>query len=42
MGSDEIIKNMYDVSDDMDEEENITRFVTAEYMGRLMNNSLKL
>ena len=25
MGSDEIIKNMYDVSDDMDEEENITR-----------------
>jgi hypothetical protein len=25
MGSDEIIKNMYDVSDDMDEEENNTR-----------------
>ena len=42
MGSDEIIKNMYYVSDDMDEEENITRFVTAEYESRLMNNSLKL
>jgi hypothetical protein len=28
MGSDEIIKNMYDVSDDLDEEDSATRFVT--------------
>ena len=27
MGSDEIVKNMYDVSDDIDEEDNATRFV---------------
>ena len=26
MGSDEIVKNMYDVSDDIDEEDNATRF----------------
>ena len=26
MGSDEIVKNMYDVSDDIDEDENATRF----------------
>ena len=25
MGSDEIVKNMYDVSDDIDEEDNATR-----------------
>ena len=28
MGSDEIVKNMYDVSDDIDEEDNATRLKT--------------